>query len=70
MMVYITDRFKAILLIWFQVLACFGDSFCTVLPVCLYLRPKVTLHCLFIYLYRMFWGDIYEKCFINVITRP
>ena len=26
---YITDRSKAVLLIWFSVFACFGVSFCT-----------------------------------------
>ena len=29
-MFYITDRSKAVLLIWFSVFACFGVSFCTV----------------------------------------
>ena len=27
---YITDHSKAVLLIWFSVLACFGVSYCTV----------------------------------------
>ena len=30
----ITDRFKAVLLIWFSVFACFGVSFCTVFIFC------------------------------------
>ena len=31
---YITDRSKAVLLIWFSVFACFGVSFCTVFTLC------------------------------------
>ena len=29
----------------------------------IYLRPKVTLHCLFIYFFRIF-VSVYEKCLI------
>ena len=33
-MFYITDRSKAVLLIWFSVFACFSVSFCTVFTFC------------------------------------
>ena len=31
---YITDRYKAVLLIWFSVFACFGVGFSTVFTFC------------------------------------
>ena len=36
MIYYITDRSKAVLLIWFSVFDCFGVSFCTVFTYFVY----------------------------------